>query len=108
MEKLNLLKLDNIKRCACQFRDFEPKNCSTNFLEYKKSQNCHLNINEIKLMKTNQSYESLALTTSKEEVGVKSVGMHEIDKLEQKFRGCYPVQCVQIRIYKPVRDSMSK
>ena len=59
-------------------------------------------------MITNQSYASLALASSKEEVGVKSVAMHEIDKLEQRYRGCYPVQCVQIRIYKPVRDSMSK
>ena len=57
-------------------------------------------------MKTNQSYESF--TTSKEEVGVKFVAMHERDKLEQRFRGCYPVQCVQIRIYKPVKDSMSE
>ena len=54
----------------------------------------------------NQPYESF--TTSKEEMGVKSVAMHETDKLEQRFRGCYPVRSVQIRIYKRVRDSMSK
>ena len=54
-------------------------------------------------MKTNQSYESF--TTSKEEIGVKSVAMHERDKLEQRFRGCYPVQCVQIGIYKRVGET---
>ena len=69
-------------------------------------QSFHLDINEMKLMKTNQSCESS--TTSKEEVGVKSVAMHETDKIEQRFRGCYPVRCVQIGIYRPVRDNMSK